>query len=200
MCGELEKFGSALLRETGNGQWLFFSFPLTELVANRDEDVVRVLEEVERATKRGRYAVGFLAYEAACALESALRTRKAGAGPLAWFGLYAEPRTVHLPPAGETSQRTLPDWTPDVAVARQGYRDAVSSRVSGRSSKPQALERDARRQIQARLGTCDFVFDLPPRAGIFAAVHIIVFCPFCFMTQGPESPLDEKAAVKLVAC
>jgi para-aminobenzoate synthetase/4-amino-4-deoxychorismate lyase len=71
-------------------------------------DVAVVLAEAEAAARRGWYAAGFVAYEAAPAFDGAFRV-KAGAPtgetiprlPLAWFGLFAEAHDVGpLSPAG----------------------------------------------------------------------------------------------------
>jgi para-aminobenzoate synthetase / 4-amino-4-deoxychorismate lyase len=58
--------------------------------ASQLSDVVPALEEVEAATGRGMYAVGFVAYEAAPAFGPALRVVEAARGslPLVWFGLF----------------------------------------------------------------------------------------------------------------
>jgi para-aminobenzoate synthetase / 4-amino-4-deoxychorismate lyase len=58
--------------------------------------VVPVLREVERATDAGRWAVGFVAYEAAAGLDPTLAVHPcAGDGlPLAWFGITDDPVRV----------------------------------------------------------------------------------------------------------
>ena len=74
-------------------------FPRTEsdLVATRQDEVVDVLHEVDAATARGWWAFGFVAYEAAAALDPALITQDPVDGlPLAWFGLCREP-TIAAP-------------------------------------------------------------------------------------------------------
>ena len=70
-------------------------FPEVDRVvtAARPDDVVPVLREVERETAAGRWAVGFVAYEAAAGLDPTL-TAHPGAGdgvPLAWFGITDGP-------------------------------------------------------------------------------------------------------------
>ena len=58
--------------------------------ADRVEDVLPVLAEVEAATDAGVHAAGFLAYEAAPAFDPALKTRPPDPRlPLAWFALFA---------------------------------------------------------------------------------------------------------------
>jgi para-aminobenzoate synthetase / 4-amino-4-deoxychorismate lyase len=89
---------------TGRGAWARFddlqagtaiTFPVAQrtLTAERVDDVVPVLEEVERATDAGKWAFGFVAYEAAAALDPGLAVHRVPAGgpPLLWFGLSDEP-------------------------------------------------------------------------------------------------------------
>ena len=59
------------------------------VVARRLEEVVPCLEEVERATDAGSWAFGFVAYEAAAALDPALAVHSVPVDglPLVWFGL-----------------------------------------------------------------------------------------------------------------
>ncbi len=68
------------------------------LVAERRDEVVGVLAEVERATDAGRWAFGYVAYEAAAGLDPHLAVHPAPpmGMPLAWFGICAEP--VPVPP------------------------------------------------------------------------------------------------------
>ncbi|MCL4445803.1 MAG: aminodeoxychorismate synthase component I, partial [Actinobacteria bacterium] len=84
------------------GQAVVFDSPTsTELVANTPGDVVAVLKAVEDATIAGSWAAGFVSYEAAAGLDAALPVRRltcnddpSGELPLAWFCLFAPPRTT----------------------------------------------------------------------------------------------------------
>lgn len=68
--------------------WLFDDYRET-LTAWRPDEVLTVLEEAEAATEQGWYAVGFVAYEAAHALNPHLPSLPPLAGlPLAWFALF----------------------------------------------------------------------------------------------------------------
>ncbi|MCX7819006.1 MAG: bifunctional chorismate-binding protein/class IV aminotransferase [Kiritimatiellae bacterium] len=79
-------------------EWRFWATDV--LCANRLADVFPLLEEVAAATRRGWWAAGFLAYDAAPALDPAMRVRGGWRGPLAWFALAHAPRTTPaLPPA-----------------------------------------------------------------------------------------------------
>ena len=71
--------------------------PYRVLVAERPDEVVGVLAQVERATDAGRWAFGYVAYEAAAGLDPSPSCAD-GAGPmgmpLVWFGLCDEPTPV----------------------------------------------------------------------------------------------------------
>ncbi len=71
------------------------------MVANTPGEVVAVLEAVDDATIAGSWAAGFVSYEAAAGLDATLPVRRrtgnddpSGELPLAWFCLFAPPRTT----------------------------------------------------------------------------------------------------------
>jgi para-aminobenzoate synthetase/4-amino-4-deoxychorismate lyase len=92
------------------------AFPRTHhvLIADRPEDVVPVLAEVERATRDGAWAVGYLAYEAAAGLDPRLAVAASSPDdpPLAWFGLCDRPAVVTPVERSAGSSAAAP-WTPD---------------------------------------------------------------------------------------
>jgi para-aminobenzoate synthetase/4-amino-4-deoxychorismate lyase len=91
----------ALLRRApGEDRFLSFSAPERTLVAHRPDEVPALLLEVERAAAAGRWAVGFVAYEAAGAFDRALVTHPPPPGvPVAAFSVFAEAREVGTPSA-----------------------------------------------------------------------------------------------------
>jgi para-aminobenzoate synthetase / 4-amino-4-deoxychorismate lyase len=79
------------------------------LVAEHVDEVVGVLAEVERATDAGRWAFGYVAYEAAAGLDPRLAVHSSTpmGMPLAWFGICDQPIPVPpLEPARPTGVRT----------------------------------------------------------------------------------------------
>ncbi len=103
-------------------RWLWFHDPVAILVARRIGEVLPVLAEIEDETRRGRWAAGFLSYEAAPALDPALAAFEPGAVPLAWWGIFEPPRQIDLATHG--AHRAIPtDWRP--AVSRRRYRRTV---------------------------------------------------------------------------
>jgi para-aminobenzoate synthetase / 4-amino-4-deoxychorismate lyase len=77
-------------------------------------EVLPVLEEVERRTAAGRWAYGYLAYEAAPGLDADLAAHdpRPGDPPLAWFALGGPPVEVEpVRPGPPLPGRWRPDWT-----------------------------------------------------------------------------------------
>ncbi|SDN46824.1 para-aminobenzoate synthetase / 4-amino-4-deoxychorismate lyase [Geodermatophilus siccatus] len=103
------------------------------LVAEHPAEVAGVLAEVQRATDSGRWAFGYVAYEAAAGLDPALAVHPSTPMdvPLVWFGICGEPVSVPpLHPAGAApapAARWRPTWTP--AGHAHGVR-AVRERIA----------------------------------------------------------------------
>ena len=93
-------------------------------------EVLPVLEEVDRATAAGRWAYGYLAYEAAPGLDADLVAHEPRPGdpPLAWFAVGGPPVDVApVRPGPPIPARWRPDWT-DAEHARAV--DAVRARIA----------------------------------------------------------------------
>ena len=103
--------------DLAGGTALAFGPASRVLTADRPEDVVPVLAEVDRATRAGRWAYGYLAYEAAAGLDAgwAVADRDAGGLPLAVFALCDEPDAVPpvALPDGAARDYTIGPWTRD---------------------------------------------------------------------------------------
>ena len=88
------------------------------LVAHRAQDVADVLDQVQQATDAGRWAYGYVAYEATAGLDPnlAVPDQSGGGMPLVWFGICDEP--IAVPPVCDTDPRRPyaadwhPSWTP----------------------------------------------------------------------------------------
>jgi para-aminobenzoate synthetase / 4-amino-4-deoxychorismate lyase len=109
----------AIIRDAGSGKWRVFEEPQDVITALRLEDVCESLRRVEDACMNGGfYAAGFISYEAAPALDRALKTKPDDGFPLVCFGLYRTAGSSsfnELPsPAGRTVDET---WAPSVTPA-----------------------------------------------------------------------------------
>jgi para-aminobenzoate synthetase/4-amino-4-deoxychorismate lyase len=117
----LVKRNEVLIKE--NNDWLYFSEPHQIITAEKLEDILPALHEIERLTAvKDWYAAGFLSYEAASAFDSALRTLPGDGFPYLWFGLYSKPRIVTLS-RPETPKQIL-DWSP--TIDRESYHAAIA--------------------------------------------------------------------------
>lgn len=109
---------------------LLFARPRHVLVAHRPSEVASLLEALAAEARRGRYVAGYLAYEAAYALDrTGFPDPPAPAGPLAWFGVYDAPE--RLAPADlETRLAAAAPATvspPRLAWDRATYRTRVEA-------------------------------------------------------------------------
>jgi len=102
------------------------------LVARRPSDVAPVLADLERAVAGGRWAFGFVSYEAAAGFGLPVADPVPGL-PLAWFGVCAAPRRVPVISAGPAGRRNdhrtvwRPEWTAEVHRERV---EAVRARIA----------------------------------------------------------------------
>jgi para-aminobenzoate synthetase / 4-amino-4-deoxychorismate lyase len=89
----LVRFDSLDLRR-GYRSFLFED-PVETLSADRLADVPRVLERVEAVAREGRFAAGYVAYEAGAAFDRAFAIHPPSAAlPLAWFTVFRARREV----------------------------------------------------------------------------------------------------------
>ena len=91
-------------RDSGRPTWLHFRDLVDVLQTWRPGEVLPKLAAVEAAVDRGLCAAGFLAYEAAPAMDEAFRTHPGGKLPLVWFGLFRS--TTEEDAAGKLSQNS----------------------------------------------------------------------------------------------
>ena len=118
--------------DLGTGTAVRCPAPERTLVAEQPGEVVSVLAEVERATDAGRWAFGYVAYEAAAGLDPQLAVHRSTpmGMPLAWFGICDEP--IPVPPlrAAGTARPTnvrapgTAEWHPTWTAA--GHADGVA--------------------------------------------------------------------------
>ncbi len=99
------------------------------LVAETPDQVVSVLEQAEAATRQGLYAVGFVAYEAAHALNPYLPSLAQQPGlPLVWFALFQQRVQVKAGAGLPANTCPAPQLTPE---SSQTDFEIAISRVHG---------------------------------------------------------------------
>ncbi len=78
----------ALVYDSDENAWLRFTNALSVHVATSSDDVKTVLDIIEAACTDGKYAVGYVSFEAASTFDAALVHHPAGPLPLAAFALF----------------------------------------------------------------------------------------------------------------
>jgi para-aminobenzoate synthetase/4-amino-4-deoxychorismate lyase len=112
------------IHEPAKRTWLSFSRPLEICVAHSIENVLPILEKVEKRVHHdGLIAAGFIGYEAAPAFDQAFTVRQDGSFPLVWMGLYRRKDEAELPGFPESPPPSLRAWKP--SVTRSRYLKAV---------------------------------------------------------------------------
>ena len=102
-----------------------FDGHVSTLIAETPNQVAAVLEQAEAATRQGLYAVGFLAYEAAQALNPHLPALPPRDGlPLVWFSLFRKRQCVTVGDGLPTGATAAPQLTP--AGSQSDYEIAIS--------------------------------------------------------------------------
>lgn len=117
------KNNNVIIHDADNEQWLLLEDPVDILVANDHVSLQSVLKEVENQARNQRhYVAGFVAYEAASAMNSALKTKPSANFPLAWFGVYGQAKTIDFPlSANETTHEIT--WRR--TIDEKGYKTAI---------------------------------------------------------------------------
>ncbi|AOH55097.1 aminodeoxychorismate synthase, component I [Peribacillus muralis] len=86
---------------------LSFTNPIKIFRAYSIEEVLPQFQKVQEEVEQGRYAAGYVSYEAAPAFESSFRVKHAGNMPLLWFGIFEKPEGL---PESSSGAFQLADW------------------------------------------------------------------------------------------
>lgn len=115
-----------VIRDSENGRWLLFSSAVDVLVARRVDEVLPVLQTAERVVENDRLsAVGFVAYEAAPALDPALSVKTEEEFPLAWFAFFRRPRALGRLLARRDDRGPAPVWRSVISSEEYGEKLAA---------------------------------------------------------------------------
>ncbi|OCG23968.1 aminodeoxychorismate synthase, component I [Gilliamella sp. wkB108] len=112
------------------GRHKYFHDPIKVLVSDDYTSIKRYLDEIEKFTKQGYYAVGYLAYEAAMALNKSYKTKTMEQNdhklPLLLFGIFETYSTVEPLPKNDyiaqsvnlTCDTTIDEYNQKIAFIR----------------------------------------------------------------------------------
>ena len=111
---------TVIARDAGSGMWRVFERPLEIVTARHIDDVLPALEKIENeCAHHGRYAAGFLSYEAAPAFDQALKTQPPDDFPLLWFGVYGRVQQQSLEQLGvPAAAAPAHQWIPSISAER----------------------------------------------------------------------------------
>jgi para-aminobenzoate synthetase/4-amino-4-deoxychorismate lyase len=112
---------TVIARDAGSGTWRLFERPLEIVTATHITDVLPALHKIENECRHlGRYAAGFLSYEAAPAFDEALKTQPPDNFPLLWFGVYDHAEERSLDELGSLDHAAAPaqQWIPSISAER----------------------------------------------------------------------------------
>lgn len=113
---------SVLIHDASRREWLLFGGPAEIVTTGEPSEVEACLRRIEAAAAGGKYAAGFVAYEAASGLDAAIRTKGPAGLPLVWFGIYDSYTTVTAPKAGGEGPTLA--WEP--SVTQEAYHAAIA--------------------------------------------------------------------------
>lgn len=111
------------LFEPEENTWLYFRAPISVIRAHETAEVGRALAAVtEQVEAHGRYAAGFLSYEAAPAFDTAFRVTPDPEKPLPllWFGIYQKPERVPHAALAAQQSRLPQNWQAEVDEEQYG--------------------------------------------------------------------------------
>lgn len=109
-----------------------FRDPVEVIAARELAEVRPALRAAEHAASRGGHVVGFVAYEAAPALDDAMHALRSTGGWLAWFGVFGAPANIaESSLVDNDASDPSPVWIPDTSQAEHGdavrrIRDAIA--------------------------------------------------------------------------
>jgi len=110
-CSIAESEVFVLLRDKA-GNWLYFKNPIRILETLHISEVLQILEEIEEIVRTGKwYAVGWIAYEASSAFDSAFSAKEGNHFPLVWFGIFSPPEKCAFFPLKISEGYSLEPWT-----------------------------------------------------------------------------------------
>ncbi len=100
----------------GKIQPITFSNPIEVITTTSIDDVISSLERVQQRVHEGKYAAGYISYEAAPAFHQQFKVNGKPNMPLIWFGIFEGPTQLGQP-LKATNTFTTHAWEPSVAAS-----------------------------------------------------------------------------------
>lgn len=97
----------------GNVNPLTFTHPIKTIIAWELEDVLKSIEMIQQQVKKGYYAAGYIAYEAAPAFDQQLPVSEGNNLPLLWFGIFKEPSSTSVK---NVQSYQFKQWQPSISL------------------------------------------------------------------------------------
>jgi len=105
------------------------------ITAHRIDEIQAALGEIAAANRAGKYAAGFLSYEAAAAFDPALKTKPPknqpadNDFPLLWFGIFVSASVSNTPPVAGLELYNIAHWQPDTTAEQ--YAESIKKIRTG---------------------------------------------------------------------
>ena len=119
--------GTILMRAKNEGAfpWLLYENPQRIITTSDVQEVMPLLEEIDAEARSGAEVCGFLAYEAAPAMDPAMDFGKSepsqASMPLLWFGVYGQPEKLAALPELDASDCFVGPWQPNRSPEEYGH-------------------------------------------------------------------------------
>ena len=115
---------TVVIHDASKQQWLRFKNPVRIIETTDIGEVLSKFQQIEKSAKKENlYAVGFVAYEAAPAFDSALKAHSLRSLPLLWFALYSKPIVINLESVSSDGS-FVNEWKP--SVTQKEYNKAIA--------------------------------------------------------------------------
>jgi para-aminobenzoate synthetase/4-amino-4-deoxychorismate lyase len=88
MTDKLNKTGSIICRLPNSKNYGLFTNPKKIIEINNPANINKAIDEIQDAVDNGKYAAGFISYEAAIAFDSAFHCKELDNFPYLYFGIY----------------------------------------------------------------------------------------------------------------
>lgn len=111
------------VNELGQMDRLYFGNPIKVIAVTKIQDIKPALEEIQKYSHEGKYAAGYISYEAAPAFDAKMKVNGNPLLPLLYFGIYEEP--IKLPQSNEQKMTNNQSMQWNSKTTRNEYNDNI---------------------------------------------------------------------------